>query len=221
MRSFTQRQIPRRRGHFKNVLHKNKMGLRVLASIDTPQGFTASALYLRIVSLFVMRPQDPLPVVKIRTALYLSRDRQTVVGSEIEFPAIPREYDIELPLSSVPSFDLLYAHVRAILRRRGFTCETVAEEGQTVVEIDIPDPVLLDASGNVIDASGNILDVSGSVFDASGSVMDVSGASPQSSESTPSTLPTPPPPSESPESSPEPQQPPSSEYAPAPATTEA
>ena len=207
MRSFTQRQIPRRRGHFKNVLHKNKMGLRVLASIDTPQGFTASALYLRIVSLFVMRPQDPLPVVKIRTALYLSRDRQTVVGSEIEFPAIPREYDIELPLSSVPSFDLLYAHVRAILRRRGFTCETVAEEGQTVVEIDIPDPVLLDASGNVIDASGN--------------VMDVSGASPQSSESTQTTPPTPPPPSESPESSPEPQQPPSSEYAPAPATTEA
>ena len=228
MRSFTQRQIRRQRGHFKNVLYKNKMGLRVLASVTTPQGFTASTLYLRIVSLFVMRPQDPLPVVKIRTALYLSRDRQTVVGSEIEYPAIPREYDIELPLASVPSFDLLYAHVRAILRRRGFTCETVAEDGQTVVEIDIPDPVLLDASGNVIDASGNILDVSGSVFDASGevvdvsgSVMDVSGASPQSSESTPSTLPTPPPPSESPESSPEPQQPPSSEYAPAPATTEA
>ena len=211
MRSFTQRQIRRQRGHFKNVLYKNKMGLRVLASVTTPQGFTASTLYLRIVSLFVMRPQDPLPVVKIRTALYLSRDRQTVVGSEIEYPAIPREYDIELPLASVPSFDLLYAHVRAILRRRGFTCETVAEDGQTVVEIDIPDPVLLDASGNVIDASGNILDVSGSV----------TGASPQSSESTPSTLPTPPPPSESPESSPEPQQPPSSEYAPAPATTEA
>ena len=211
MRSFTQRQIRRQRGHFKNVLHKNKMGLRVLASVTTPQGFTASTLYLRIVSLFVMRPQDPLPVVKIRTALYLSRDRQTVVGSEIEYLAIPREYDIELPLSSVPSFDLLYAHVRAILRRRGFTCETVAEEGQTVVEIDIPDPVLLDASGNVIDASGNILDVSGSVIEASQ----------QSSESTPSTLPTPPPPSESPESSPEPQQPPSSEYAPAPAETEA
>ena len=211
MRSFTQRQIRRQRGHFKNVLYKNKMGLRVLASVTTPQGFTASTLYLRIVSLFVMRPQDPLPVVKIRTALYLSRDRQTVVGSEIEYPAIPREYDIELPLASVPSFDLLYAHVRAILRRRGFTCETVAEEGQTVVEIDIPDPVLLDASGNVIDASGNILDVSGSVTEASQ----------QSSESTPSTLPTPPPPSESPESSPEPQQPPSSEYAPAPATTEA
>ena len=211
MRSFTQRQIRRQRGHFKNVLYKNKMGLRVLASVTTPQGFTASTLYLRIVSLFVMRPQDPLPVVKIRTALYLSRDRQTVVGSEIEFPAIPREYDIELPLASVPSFDLLYAHVRAILRRRGFTCETVAEDGQTVVEIDIPDPVLLDASGNVIDASGNILDVSGSVTEASQ----------QSSESTPSTLPTPPPPSESPESSPEPQQPPSSEYAPAPATTEA
>ena len=211
MRSFTQRQIRRQRGHFKNVLYKNKMGLRVLASVTTPQGFTASTLYLRIVSLFVMRPQDPLPVVKIRTALYLSRDRQTVVGSEIEFPAIPREYDIELPLASVPSFDLLYAHVRAILRRRGFTCETVAEDGQTVVEIDIPDPVLLDASGNVIDASGTILDVSGSVTEASQ----------QSSESTPSTLPTPPPPSESPESSPEPQQPPSSEYAPAPATTEA
>ena len=211
MRSFTQRQIRRQRGHFKNVLYKNKMGLRVLASVTTPQGFTASTLYLRIVSLFVMRPQDPLPVVKIRTALYLSRDRQTVVGSEIEYPAIPREYDIELPLASVPSFDLLYAHVRAILRRRGFTCETVAEDGQTVVEIDIPDPVLLDASGNVIDASGNILDVSGSVTEASQ----------QSSESTPSTLPTPPPPSESPESSPEPQQPPSSEYAPAPATTEA
>ena len=211
MRSFTQRQIRRQRGHFKNVLYKNKMGLRVLASVTTPQGFTASTLYLRIVSLFVMRPQDPLPVVKIRTALYLSRDRQTVVGSEIEYPSIPREYDIELPLTSVPSFDLLYAHVRAILRRRGFTCETVAEDGQTVVEIDIPDPVLLDASGNVIDASGNILDVSGSVTEASQ----------QSSESTPSTLPTPPPPSESPESSPEPQQPPSSEYAPAPATTEA
>ena len=190
------------------------MGLRILASVTTPQGFTASTLYLRIVSLFVMRPQDPLPVVKIRTALYLSRDRQTVVGSEIDYPAIPREYDIELPLTSVSSFELLYAHVRAILRRRGFTCETVAEEGQTVVEIDIPDPVLLDASGNVIDASGNILDVSGSV-------MDVSGASQQSSESTQTTPPTPPPPSESPESSPEPQQPPSSEYAPAPATTEA
>jgi hypothetical protein len=46
-------------------------------------------------------------------------------------------------------------------------------------------------------------------------------ASPQSSESTPTTPPTPPPPSESQESSPEPQQPPSSEYAPAPAETEA
>jgi hypothetical protein len=207
MRSFRRRQMRSPPGHFKNVLYKNKMGLRVLASVTTPQGFTASALYLRIVSLFVMRPQDPLPVVKIRTALYLSRDRQTMVGSEIEYPAIPREYDIELPLASVPSFDLLYAHVRAILRRRGFTCETVAEDGQTVVEIDIPDPVLLDASGNILDVSG--------------SVMDVSGASPQSSESTPSTLLTPPPPSESPESSPEPQQPPSSEYAPAPATTEA
>lgn len=48
-------------------------------------------------------------------------------------------------------------------------------------------------------------------------------ASPQSSESTPSTLPTPPTPSESvpPESQPEPQPQSSSEYAPAPAATEA
>ena len=48
-------------------------------------------------------------------------------------------------------------------------------------------------------------------------------ASPQSSESTPSTLPTPPTPSESvpPESQPEPQPQSSSEYAPAPAASEA
>jgi len=52
-------------------------------------------------------------------------------------------------------------------------------------------------------------------------VEDVIEASQQSSESTPTTPPTPPPPSESQESSPEPQQPPSSEYAPAPAETEA
>ena len=193
MRSSTQRLILRQRGHFKNVLYKNKMGLRILASVETPQGFTASALYLRIMSIFVLRPQDPLPLVKLRTALYLSRDRQSIVGSEIEFPAVPREYDIELPLTSVSSFELLYAHIRAILRRRGFTCETVAEDGQTVVEIVIPDPPV--------------------VLDASGSLMDVSGASLPSSESTPTTLPTPPPPSEpAPEQQPEPQPQPSSEY---------
>ena len=45
--------------------------------------------------------------------------------------------------------------------------------------------------------------------------------SPQSSESTPPTLPTPPPPEEPPAASPEPQPQPSSEYAPAPAATEA
>jgi len=45
--------------------------------------------------------------------------------------------------------------------------------------------------------------------------------SPQSSESTPPTLPTPPPPEEPPAASPEPQPQPSSAYAPAPAATEA
>ena len=202
MPSSMQRPILRQRGHFKNVPYKNKMGLRILASVETPQGFTASALYLRIMSIFVLRPQDPLPLVKLRTALYLSRDRQTIVGSEIEFPAVPREYDIELPLTSVSSFELLYAHIRAILRRRGFTCETVAEEGQTVVEIVLPDPPV-------------VLDVSGSVFDVSGSV--IPEASLPSSESTPTTLPTPPPPSEpAPEPQPEPQPQPSSEYVPSP-----
>ena len=216
MPSSMQRPILRQRGHFKNVPYKNKMGLRILASVETPQGFTASALYLRIMSIFVLRPQDPLPLVKLRTALYLSRDRQTIVGSEIEFPAVPREYDIELPLTSVSSFELLYAHIRAILRRRGFTCETVAEEGQTVVEIVLPDPpVVLDVSGAVFDVSGAVLDVSGSVFDVSGSV--IPEASLPSSESTPTTLPTPPPPSEpAPEPQPEPQPQPSSEYVPSP-----
>ena len=133
------------------------MGLRILASVETPQGFTASALYLRIVSLFVMRPQSLLPLVKIRTALYLSRDRQSVLGSEIDFPAIPSEYDIEIPLTSVPSFELLYAHIRAILRRRGYTCEAVAEDGQTIVEVVLPEPEVLDVSGSSMDASGSTL----------------------------------------------------------------
>ena len=133
------------------------MGLRILASVETPQGFTASALYLRIVSLMVLRPQDVLPLVKIRTALYLSRDRTSVLGSEIDYPAIPREYDIEIPLGSVPAFEVLYAHIRAILKGRGYTCEAVAEEGQTIVEVILPEPVVLDVSGSVLDASGSTL----------------------------------------------------------------
>jgi hypothetical protein len=195
----------------KNVLYKNKMGLRILASVETPQGFTASALYLRIVSLFVMRPQSLLPLVKIRTALYLSRDRQSVAGSEVDFPAIPREYDIEIQLTSVSSFELLYAHIRAILRRRGYTCEAVAEDGQTIVEVVLPEPVVVDVSGTVMDASGIGMDVSGVAI----------GASQQSSESTQPTPQTPPQPEEPPAASPEPQPQPSSEYAPAPAETEA
>lgn len=52
-------------------------------------------------------------------------------------------------------------------------------------------------------------------------VEDVLEVSPQSSESTPPTLPTPPPPEEPPASTQEPQPQPSSEYAPSPEETEA
>ena len=176
------------------------MGLRILASIETPQGFTASEVYLRIVSLGILAPQSDLPSVKVRTALYLSRDRRSMVGSEIDFPAIPREYDMDIPLSDAVSMSVVYAHIRAQLRRKGFSCEPVAEEGQTIVEVVLPEPPVLDVSG---------------------SVMDVSGASLQSSESTQPTLPTPPPPEEPPVSEPAPQPQPSSEYAPAPVETEA
>jgi hypothetical protein len=144
------------------------MGVRILASIETPQGFTASEVYLRLVSLFILAPQAELPSVKARTALYLSRDKRSVVGSEIEFPAIPREYDMDISLTDAVSMSVVYAHIRAQLRRRGFTCEPVAEEGQTIVEVVLPEPP--------------VVDISGSVVDISGSVMDVSGASPQSSE---------------------------------------
>ena len=112
------------------------MGIKVVTSYVTPEGFQVTEVYGRIVffSFDVVSG-----IISARQEFSLSRDLR-LNGKTIR--SVPFTSDIfTFQAPAFPSVDMLYFHMKRQLTRTGLTVEDVLEPGQVASTYSEPEPV--------------------------------------------------------------------------------
>lgn len=120
------------------------MGLQVTTNFDTPQGFTVSSVYLRVVSVMLSKLGTPTPTALVFFEAFVSRDKAVTSASPIMVPAMPTTVSFQASIADCIRHEVMYAYVKRELSSRGFVCETALEAGQSAVEYTIPEETVVE-----------------------------------------------------------------------------
>jgi hypothetical protein len=112
------------------------MGLQVATSFETPQGFTVTSVYIRIVQV-LLSTLGATTSVHIFFEPVLSREKRGAAALSV--PGLQTSATFQAPLADCIRFEVLYAYIRRELESRGFACTPVLEDGQTLIEYVIPE----------------------------------------------------------------------------------
>jgi len=109
------------------------MGIRVLGSFMSLDGFEYTSFYLRInnITLTLNRPKV---LMHVNVDTYLSRDLYLSGKNRILDPKVPSMYVFEAPIDqigSVPLVSYAYYLILSMLSNNNNTAQVVLEDGQT------------------------------------------------------------------------------------------
>lgn len=98
------------------------MGLLIHAPFETPQGFSVSSVYARIVR-FIFDPQPAGRfLITMKTETFLSRDARLTGKQPVTVPNFPDLFTVEGVFGDMQA---LYAMLKTTLESSGFTVENV------------------------------------------------------------------------------------------------
>lgn len=101
------------------------MGLNILTSFSTAEGFEIQSIYCRIV-MFTYNLINKS--VSVQYNFYINRDKRLQGYSSISFPKASQSYTFTS--QAVPTMSELYAFLKITLEELEFAVEDVLEEGQ-------------------------------------------------------------------------------------------
>jgi len=108
------------------------MGIKIVGSFTTPEGFAYTDLYLRITSI-TLYSNKPTTNVHFNAAAYLSRESYDSGKTSLQSSPVPSAISTTVPFTEVGTLVLLpyiYYYYSEWLKWSGFTVEAVLEEGQ-------------------------------------------------------------------------------------------
>lgn len=112
------------------------MGLLAIANFVTPEGIPISEVYIRIVFTsynLISR------IAVIQFGCYLSREARLANRQPIAIPHMTDVHMVFLP--TLPTFEVLYFHLKRQLQSVGLIVEDALEDGQEPSTYTEPDPV--------------------------------------------------------------------------------
>lgn len=122
------------------------MGVKVLTSFTTPEGFAVSEIYIRIVSMSLNMVSN---IATFQQEFSLSRTSRL---QSQQLSRVPFTTDIvSFSAIAFPSIDMLYFHLKRHLTKLGLTVEDVLEPGQVPSTYTEPDEPETPAQTVVID----------------------------------------------------------------------
>lgn len=113
------------------------MGVRIVTSYETAEGFQVTEVYSRIVAFAVDLLSNR---VTVRQTFYLSRDMR-LSGKTLERVPFTTDIFTFQAVGFPTTIDMLYFHLKRQLTSVGLTVEDVLEPGQSPSTYSEPDPV--------------------------------------------------------------------------------
>lgn len=111
------------------------MGVRIITSYQTPEGFQVTEVYSRIGGFSFDFGSN---TTTVRQIFYLTRDMRLDGRSLGRVPFTTDIFTFQAPF--FPTIDMLYYHLKRQLTSKGFVVEDVLESGQTPSTYSEPDP---------------------------------------------------------------------------------
>jgi hypothetical protein len=103
------------------------MGLHVHTAFETPEGFSVTDVYCRIVEFTFRCKPDGGYFIFVHTRLYLSRDRRLGGKEPVRTPDLLDMWTFEGPFGDIA---YLYGLLKAAIEERGISVDNVFEPGQ-------------------------------------------------------------------------------------------
>lgn len=114
-------------------LVQRQMGIKVVGSFTTPDGFVYTDVYLRLTNVSVFA-NKPLANIHFGCTAYLSKDAYDSGKSSLMNPPVSTALATTVPFAELGSIMLvpyIYYYYSEWLKWKGFTVENVLEPGQT------------------------------------------------------------------------------------------
>jgi len=122
------------------------MGIKVLTSFTTPEGFSVTEVYIRIVSMSFDMVSN---TATLKQEFSTSRDSRL---QSQRLSHVPFTTDITtFSAIAFPTIDMLYFHLKRYITKLGLTAEDVLEEGQVPSTYTEPEEVETPAQTIVLD----------------------------------------------------------------------
>ncbi len=109
------------------------MGIKVVGSFTTPEGFAYTDIYLRLTTLTI-HANKPASNVQLGFTVYLSKEAYDNGKSSLTNPPVSTAISITVPFVEIGALAWVpfgYYHFSEWLKWKGFAVEDVLEEGQS------------------------------------------------------------------------------------------